>query len=253
MISISILRVMKVIRFRFGLFLQALLVCFLLSCQSQGTKHTFMEDRRLKMVDRQLQSRGISNHRVLEAFRKVERHRFVLPRDTANAYEDYPLSIGYGQTISQPYIVAFMTEAIHPDKNMKVLEIGTGSGYQAAILAELSGEVYSVELIGELAKRAAQTLNELGYEQVHIMIGDGYLGWPEHAPYDAILVTCAPSHIPQPLIDQMAENGRMIIPVGQDSYNQELVILRKTHGKLRQEESLPVRFVPMMTPEGKTY
>lgn len=244
---------MKTIHFRYGLFLQALLTCFILSCQSQGAKHTMMEDRRLKMVERQLQARGISSHRVLEAFRKVERHRFVLPRDTAYAYEDYPLSIGYGQTISQPYIVAFMTEALHPDKNMKVLEIGTGSGYQAAILAELSGAVYSVELLDELAKRAAQTLSELGYEQVHILTGDGYLGWPEHAPYDAILVTCAPSHVPQPLIDQLAENGRLIIPVGQGPSNQELVILRKNRGKVTREESLPVRFVPMVTPEGKIY
>jgi protein-L-isoaspartate(D-aspartate) O-methyltransferase len=223
------------------------------SCHSQEGDAASMAGKRARMVVNQLESRGISNSRVLGSFRKVERHRFVLPKDTMYAYEDCPLPIGEGQTISQPYIVAFMTQALHPDKKMKVLEIGTGSGYQAAILAELCGEVYSIEIIDILAKRAERTLEELGYKNVHVKTGDGYMGWNEFAPFDAIIVTCAPTHVPQPLIDQLAEKGRIIIPVGASPYDQELVVLRKEGKKMKKEDSLPVRFVPMVKPNGSIY
>ena len=157
---------------------------------------------------------------------------------------DYPLPIGHGQTISQPYIVAFMTEQLEPKPTDRVLEIGTGSGYQAAVLAELVAQVYTIEIIEELAQRAAADLKRLGYTNVHVRAGDGYQGWAEAAPFDAIIVTCAPEHVPQPLIDQLKEGGRMIIPVGR-VWNQELVLLRKRGGKLEQHAVLPVSFVPM--------
>jgi len=177
---------------------------------------------------------------------KVPRHRFVPQEYWDEAYEDYPLPIGYGQTISQPFIVAFMTEAIDPQPDDKVLEIGTGSGYQAAVLAELVKEVYTIEIIPELGQRARRTLQELGYTNVHVRIGDGYRGWPEAAPFDAILLTCAPDHVPPPLVQQLKEGGRMILPVTGRFGMQELILLTKKGGKIHEQAVLPVRFVPMV-------
>ena len=188
--------------------------------------------------------RGIREASVLAAMAKVPREEFV-PADSRTAsYEDGPLPIGYGQTISQPYIVAFMTEQLRPKPNDRVLEIGTGSGYQAAILAGLVKDVYTIEIIEPLAKNAEATLQRLGYKNVHVKVGDGYSGWPEHAPFDAIIVTCAPDKVPQPLTDQLKEGGRMIIPVG-DRFAQELYLLEKKNGQLKESVTLPVRFVPM--------
>ena len=198
------------------------------------------------MVAEQLAAPGrdITNARVLTAMGKVPRHEFVPERLRAQAYEDRPLPIGHGQTISQPYIVAFMTEQLEPRPADRVLEIGTGSGYQAAVLAELVEKVYTIEIIEDLAKRAATDLQRLGYTNVYVRAGDGYKGWPEAAPFDAIIVTCAPEKVPQPLIDQLKDGGRMIIPVGPIS-DQELVLLRKHGNQLEQRAVLPVQFVPM--------
>ncbi len=203
---------------------------------------------RQRMVREQLQGpgRNIRNRRVLAAMAKVPRHRFVPQEYWDEAYEDYPLPIGYGQTISQPFIVAFMTEAIDPQPDDKVLEIGTGSGYQAAVLAELVKEVYTIEIIPELGQRARRTLQELGYTNVHVRIGDGYRGWPEAAPFDAILLTCAPDHVPPPLVQQLKEGGRMILPVTGRFGMQELILLTKKGGKIHEQAVLPVRFVPMV-------
>jgi protein-L-isoaspartate(D-aspartate) O-methyltransferase len=200
--------------------------------------------KRQQMVQQQLMARGIHEERVLAAMAKVPREEFIPPSLRAESYEDGPLQIGHGQTISQPYIVAFMTEQLRPKPSDRVLEIGTGSGYQAAILAELVAEIYTIEIIEPLAKTAEATLRRLGYKNVHVKAGDGYKGWPEHAPFDAITVTCAPDHVPQPLIDQLKEGGRMIIPVGEFG-NQELYLLEKKNGELQRRAVLPVRFVPM--------
>ena len=204
--------------------------------------------RREEMVAHQiaasLAGRRIKDGRVLAAMRKVPRHEFVPESLRASAYRDSPLPIGYGQTISQPFIVAFMTEQLHPQPRDRVLEIGTGSGYQAAVLAELVAEVFTIEIVAPLAKRAEATLARLGYRNVHVRAGDGYQGWPEQAPFDAIIVTCAPTRVPQPLIDQLKEGGRMIMPVGYGD-DQELVYLEKRGGKLERRAVLPVRFVPM--------
>ena len=197
-----------------------------------------------RMVQQQLRTRGIKDERVLAALAKVPREEFVPQDSRAASYEDGPLPIGYDQTISQPFIVGFMTEALRPQPTHRVLEIGTGSGYQAAILAELVAEVYSIEIIEALAKTAEATLQRLGYKNVHVKAGDGYKGWPEHAPFDSIIVTCAPERVPQPLIDQLKEGGRMIIPVGA-KFAQELYLLEKKDGRLEQSAVLPVRFVPM--------
>ncbi len=199
---------------------------------------------RQRMVQQQLMTRGITDARVLAAMAKVPREEFVPPESRAASYEDGPLQIGHGQTISQPYIVAFMTEQLRPKPSDRVLEIGTGSGYQAAILAGLVKDVYTIEIIDALAKDAEATLRRLGYKNVHAKVGDGYRGWPEHASFDAITVTCAPDHVPQPLIDQLKEGGRMIIPVGGFG-NQELYLLEKKNGQLQRRSVLPVRFVPM--------
>jgi len=199
---------------------------------------------RQRMVQEQLMSRGVRDERVLAAMNKVPREEFVPQDSRAASYTDQPLPIGYGQTISQPYIVAFMTEQLRPKPSDRVLEVGTGSGYQAAILAELVAEVYSVEIVEPLAKNAEATLQRLGCKNVHVKIGDGYKGWPETAPFDAIIVTCAPDKVPQPLIDQLKDGGRMVIPVG-DRFAQELYLLEKKNGQLKQSATLPVRFVPM--------
>ncbi|HPW67620.1 MAG TPA: protein-L-isoaspartate(D-aspartate) O-methyltransferase [Salinivirgaceae bacterium] len=204
------------------------------------------QSEREQMVQFQIQNRGISDKLVLDAFRNVERHKFVPDEYTSMAYEDTPLPIGYGQTISQPYIVAFMTESIKPQINMKVLEIGTGSGYQAAILAEIGCEVYSVEIVDELAKQATRVIESMNYSNVHIKSGDGYLGWEEHSPYDAIIVTAAPESIPAPLLEQLKNNGRLVIPVGPQYQTQNLLLVEKVNGKVNSKVIAPVRFVPFI-------
>ena len=211
--------------------------------QQMSNDHDEFVNQRSRMVEYQIRARKIRDKAVLKAMLKIPRHQFVNPSIAQFAYEDNSLPIGHRQTISQPYIVAYMTEAaeIFPDKT--VLEIGTGSGYQAAVLGELAKEVYTIEIIPELAERARHILGELGYQNVHVKIGDGYQGWAEHAPYDAILVTAAPTHIPEPLINQLALNGRLVIPVG--SWQQELIVLTKTQDGVLQENSIPVRFVPL--------
>jgi protein-L-isoaspartate(D-aspartate) O-methyltransferase len=197
------------------------------------------------MVERQLRGRDIDDPRVLEAMRRVPRHEFLPPHLRDEAYSDYPLPIGHDQTISQPYIVAFMTQALQPRPGDRVLEIGTGSGYQAAVLAELVAEVYTIEIVAPLGERARSDLARLGYGNVHVRIGDGYAGWPEHAPFDAIIVTCAPEDVPQPLVDQLRDGGRMIIPVGDQRRGQELYLLEKRGDEVVRRAILPVRFVPM--------
>jgi len=205
-------------------------------------------DERADMV-KVLRLYGIKDERVLSAMAKVRRHIFIpeAHRNRRDAYGDHPCPIGHGQTISQPYIVAYMTEKINPKPGDKVLEIGTGSGYQAAILAECGADVYSIELIPELAQHARAALANEGYKKVNVLTGDGYKGWPEHSPFDAIIVTCAPEDMPQALVDQLKDGGRMILPLGGVGF-QRLVILRKKDGKVVQEDDLPVRFVPMVKP-----
>ena len=207
---------------------------------------------RQRMVAEQLlgPGRDITNARVLAAMGKVPRHEFVPERLRSMAYQDSPLPIGRDQTISQPYIVAFMTERLEPKPTDRVLEIGTGSGYQAAVLSELVAEVNTIEIIEPLAKSAEATLKQLGYTNVHVRAGDGYKGWPEAAPFDGIIVTCAPDHVPKPLVEQLKEGGRMIIPVG-ERYDQKLFLLRKKGGQLEQKAVLPVRFVPMTRKRGR--
>jgi protein-L-isoaspartate(D-aspartate) O-methyltransferase len=202
---------------------------------------------RAAMVRTQLRGRDIVNPRVLDAMSRVERHLFVPEEVRADAYADSPLPIGHGQTISQPYIVAFMTQSLAIEPHHRVLEIGTGSGYQAAILAELAKEVYTIEIVGPLGDRARRTLESLGYRNAHVRIGNGYLGWPEHAPYDRIMVTAAPDEIPPALVEQLQIGGLMAIPVG--SVVQELRIVRRTDKGLETLQTLPVRFVPVV---GKT-
>ena len=201
------------------------------------------EGDRMRMGERQLLARDITDPRVVRAMRRVPRERFVPPDQRQRAYEDRPLPIGHRQTISQPYIVAYMTQALRLTPDAKVLEVGTGSGYQAAVLAELAAAVYSIEIITQLAERARDTLAELGYANVQVRQGDGYAGWPEQAPFDAIMVTAAPDHVPQPLVDQLAVGGRLIIPVGQN--RQTLTILTRTEDGVEQDTTLPVLFVPM--------
>ena len=199
---------------------------------------------RNRMVERHLVERGIKNPRVLEAFRTVPRHRFLPPETRRHAYDDESIPIGLGQTITPPYDVAFMTEALDPKPTDRVYEVGTGSGYQAAILSRLVKDVYSVEIHKPLSKRAAQVLKEVGYTNVHTRIGDGYEGWPEEAPFDAIIVTCAPHEIPPPLIDQLKEGGRMVIPLG-GRFDQIVYQVIKKDGKLITKELRPTLFVPM--------
>lgn len=199
---------------------------------------------RERMVQSQIIERGITDKRTLFALRKVPRHLFLPPYLWDMAYEDTPLPIGYDQTISQPYIVALMTQSAEPGKSKKVLEIGTGSGYQAAILAEITDSVYTIEIIPELAKMAAEKFRTLGYHNIIAIYGDGYKGLPEHAPFDIIIVTAAPEDIPKSLIDQLAEGGRMVIPIGGQYSFQELVLLTKKNGKLSRKRIASVRFVP---------
>lgn len=225
---------------------------FLLSCghgPANGavspTQDRFAVERK-RMVQEQLSGpgRGITNARVLAVMEKVPRHELVPAQFRHQAYGDHPLPIGHGQTISQPYIVAFMTEQLDPQPTERVLEIGTGSGYQAAVLAELVKEVYTIEIVEPLAQRAEADLKRLGYTNIFVRAGDGYQGWPEAAPFDAVIVTCAPENVPQPLVAQLRDGGRMIIPVG-PSGNQDLILLTKRGEKMERRAVLPVRFVPM--------
>jgi protein-L-isoaspartate(D-aspartate) O-methyltransferase len=199
---------------------------------------------RQHMVEDQIKGRDVTDSRVTEVMSSVPRHEFVPENYRARAYQDHPLPIGYGQTISQPYIVAFMTEQLRPQPTDRVLEVGTGSGYQAAVLSKLVAEVYTIEILKPLAQRAEVDLRRLNYSNVRVKAGDGYKGWPEHAPFDAIIVTAAPDHVPQPLIAQLKEGGRMIIPVGGREM-QQLYLLEKHAGKLTQRAVLPVNFVPL--------
>jgi len=201
---------------------------------------------RTSMVKNQIAERGISDRRVIEAMMSVPRHKFVPDKYITRAYDDNPLPIGYGQTISQPYIVAYMTEVLNLNKNSTVLEVGTGSGYQAAILSPLVKQVYTIEIIPELAKSAAVRLKDLGYTNVDAGIGDGYYGWTTHAPFDAIIVTAAAGHIPPPLLEQLKSNGRMVIPVGGSFMVQNLILISKgKDGIITTRNLIPVRFVPL--------
>jgi protein-L-isoaspartate(D-aspartate) O-methyltransferase len=220
-----------------------------LACQPGGSASMEQtsgayDTERTRMVQDQLRGRDITDPRVLEVMGRVPRHLFVPESGRAAAYDDHPLPIGHGQTISQPYIVAFMTQALKVQPEHKVLEIGTGSGYQAAVLAELARDVYTIEIVDALGEQARRTLESLGYRNVHVRIGNGYLGWPEQAPFDRIIVTAAPEEVPQPLVDQLAVGGLMAVPVG--SVVQELKILRKTGTGLETLDTMPVRFVPMI-------
>ncbi len=217
---------------------------FLLCCDCGLAGGNDLERLREQMVKRQIADRGVKDERVLEAVSKVARHRFVPEQDAASAYGDYPLPIGHGQTISQPYIVALMTELCELDGSEKVLEIGTGSGYQAAVLGLLADQVYTIEIVEYLGKQAANRLKNLGYDNVHVRVGDGYKGWPEEAPFDVIIVTAAPPEIPQALVEQLDEGGIMVVPVGE--FNQELVKLEKRGDSLEKKTVTYVRFVPMV-------
>lgn len=200
--------------------------------------------RRLRMVETQIRARGIHDARVLEAMGRVRRHRFVRESDVDAAYGDHPIDIGFGQTISQPYIVAFMTEALALPPGARVLEIGTGSGYQAAVLGEIARDVYSIEVVPAHADHARALLRELGYTNVHVRTGDGYGGWPEAAPFDGVIVTAAPDHVPQPLVEQLRVGGRLVVPVGRGE--QDLLVLTRTPDGLHEEQRLAVRFVPLV-------
>jgi len=223
-----------------------LLLALLVACGSDNPPPTPIDAyaaARNKMVDDTIVARGIKDARVIAAMRRVKREQLVAPAQRAHAYDDTPLVIGYDQTISQPYIVAAMTEAAHLAPHAKVLEIGTGSGYQAAVLAELGADVYSIEIVEPLAKRTHERLAQMGYTQLHLRIGDGYQGWPEAAPFAAIIVTAAPARVPQPLIDQLAIGGRLVIPVGSD--DQQLRVIVRGKDGTTSETLMGVRFVPM--------
>jgi protein-L-isoaspartate(D-aspartate) O-methyltransferase len=218
-----------------------LILTFICSCAAQEDKY---KNDRESMVSRQIENREISNKPTLAAMRSVPRHNFVPPNLVERAYDDGPLPIGFGQTISQPYIVAFMTAVIDPKPEFKVLEIGTGSGYQAAVLSEIVRETYTIEIITELYKSASKRLKELGYEKVVCKNTDGYFGWEEFAPFDAIVVTAAAEYIPPPLIEQLKDGGKMIIPVGSPFLNQSLILVEKDGEEITTTNLLPVRFVP---------
>ncbi len=215
----------------------------LISSRIHGEEPQFLEARRVMLVEH-LMGRDITDLSVLRAMGRVPRQKFVRPEDVHLAYRDHPLPIGYDQTISQPYIVALMTQLARPRPESRALDVGTGSGYQAAVLAEICQQVFSIEIIKELAETAARRLAELGYTNVHVKHGDGYRGWPEYAPFDVIIVAAAPDHIPQPLVEQLAPNGRLVIPVGR--FFQQLVVVEKLpDGTVREIPGIPVSFVPM--------
>jgi protein-L-isoaspartate(D-aspartate) O-methyltransferase len=216
------------------------------------SSETDFEKLRKQMVSTQLRSRDITDSGVLQAMARIPRHLFVPPNVRNFAYLDSALPIGYEQTISQPYVVALMTQLLSVRPGDKVLEVGTGSGYQAAVLDEMGAEVFTIEIIPELGVRAEKLLHELGYKKVELKIGDGYLGWPEKSPFDAIIVTCAPTSIPEPLKIQLKEGGRMAIPVGESGV-QQLYLLTKKDGKILQKKIIDVRFVPMIDEKGKSH
>lgn len=224
-----------------AIFILPILLTAFTSCVAQEDKHVKMREQ---MVKEQIENRGIKNQPTLNAMRKVPRHKFVPPNLIERAYGDGPLPIGYGQTISQPYIVAYMTAAINPKPNQKVLEIGTGSGYQAAALAEIVDSVFTIEIITELYKSSDKRLKDLGYKNIVCKNADGYYGWEKYAPFDAIVVTAAAEYIPPPLIKQLKDGGKMIIPVGSPFLNQTLILVEKIDGKITTTSLLPVRFVP---------
>jgi protein-L-isoaspartate(D-aspartate) O-methyltransferase len=221
----------------------ALLAAALFSEQGAAAEDPFAAARN-RMVDEEIVAAGVTNERVIQSLRTTPRHEFVLLKDRRLAYFDMAIAIGEQQTISPPFVVAYMTEQLDPQPTDKVLEIGTGSGYQAAVLSPLVDEVYTIEIVESLGKRAARTLEHLGYDNVHTRIGDGYLGWPEKAPFDKIIVTCSPENVPQPLVDQLREGGRMIVPVG-ERYSQSLYLFTKKDGQLESEALRPTLFVPM--------
>ena len=208
------------------------------------TQEDFAQQRE-QMVETQLKSRDIQSERVLEAMKKVPRHLFMPESVRQYAYIDSPVSIGQGQTISQPYIVGLMTQTVDPQPGDRALEVGTGSGYQAAVLGELVQEVYTIEIIPDLAERAEKALAESGFDNVEVRQGDGYQGWPEKAPFDIILITAAPEEIPQPLIDQLAEGGRLVVPLGAEGTIQTLTLVTKVKGEVKRTYVTDVRFVPM--------
>lgn len=219
--------------------------CLRAAAEDSGLQQEY-RSKRLAMVREQIEAREINNPAVLNALKTVPRHRFVPGRYEPYAYQDSPLPIGYGQTISQPFIVAYMTELIAPQPGDKILELGTGSGYQAAILAQIVDQVYSIEIVPQLAQRTAKLLGELGYTNIHSKQGDGYFGWPEQAPFDAIVVTAAAPYVPPPLLEQLKAGGKMVIPVGTPFRTQNLLLVEKTAaGKIHTRNLLPVRFVPL--------
>jgi len=221
-------------------------------CNSQEFLKDDYAARRKMMVESQIISRGIKDQKVTDAMLSVERHLFVPSEYASQAYGDFPLPIGEGQTISQPYIVALMTDILNLKKNSRVLEIGTGSGYQAAILAQICDSVFTIEIYESLASKAENLFSILGYDNIKVKSGDGYQGWVEYSPFDGIIVTCAPTHVPQALQDQLAEGGRLVIPVG-EMHDQELILYEKREGKFRKKNIVAVRFVPMIDNTGKKY
>jgi protein-L-isoaspartate(D-aspartate) O-methyltransferase len=231
----------------FYLQLTMLLACVNAEGQSVENDTLFYQLLRQAMIENQIIDRGVSDERVIKAMNDVPRHLFVKESLRDLAYADGPLPIGHNQTISQPYIVAYMTEILQPDTHHIVLEVGTGSGYQAAILSKLVNHVYSIEIIPELGKEAANRLDKLGYDNVTVKIGDGYNGWEEHAPFDRIIVTAAPEQIPKKLVDQLKSGGLMVLPVGKTSFGQDMRVVKKDRtGQVTTQETIPVRFVPMI-------
>jgi len=226
--------------------LSVLIIFFVILPLREKSEESIYRGKAEVMVAEQIKARGVKDEKVLQAMGKVPRHRFVPENLIPHAYEDSPLPIGFGQTISQPYIVALMTELLNPEGSDRVLEVGTGSAYQAAVLSEIVDEVYTIEIFEELGTSAKERLEDLGYDNVKVKIADGYYGWPEYAPFDAIIVTCAASHIPPPLIQQLSEGGKMCIPVGSVFWAQNLMLVEKKNGKIISRNILPVRFVPML-------
>ncbi len=233
----------------FSLWIQLIILLASVNAAGQSTKDDtlFYQLLRQAMIKDQIVDRGVSDERVIKAMNDVPRHLFVKESLRDLAYADGPLPIGYSQTISQPYIVAYMTEILQPDAHHTVLEVGTGSGYQAAILSKLVDHVYSIEIIPGLGKEATERLDRLGYDNVTVRIGDGYNGWEEHAPFDRIIVTAAPEQIPEKLVEQLKPGGRMVLPVGEPFFGQDMLVVKKDRtGQVTTQETIPVRFVPMI-------
>ncbi len=244
-IGISIFIIIVVVSFVISTFYTQKKV-FAVGCTTKVVDEDTFARQRKRMVKEQIVNRGVKDKRVLDAMETVPRHLFVPREYRAYSYNDQPLPIGFGQTISQPYVVAFMTELLKLDKEDVVLEIGTGSGYQAAVLSRLAKQVYTIEIVDALGKEAAKQLEAIGYSNIEVKVGDGYQGWPEHAPFDAIIVTAAAEHIPQPLIDQLKPGGRMVIPVGGVYTIQDLMLITKdTSSKIVKKSLIPVQFVPL--------